>query len=93
MIIMKSYIKQFFKILLTLILTTGIISSTIAAIMTTIPETTSSKACLIGYKAICSFTPISTIILIFITLTLGVFLHHIQINQIKKKVNRKTIIN
>jgi hypothetical protein len=34
----------------------------ISAIKTVIPNADASKACLIGYKATCSFTPISTAI-------------------------------
>ncbi len=36
----------------------------IAAIKTVIPNSNASKACLLGYKAACSFTPISTAICI-----------------------------
>jgi len=36
----------------------------IAAIKTVIPNADTSKPCLLGYKAACSFTPISTAILI-----------------------------
>jgi len=36
----------------------------IAAVKTALPEAKASKPCLLGYKALCSFTPISTIILI-----------------------------
>jgi hypothetical protein len=43
-----------------------IIILTIAAIKTVIPNSEVSKTCLIGYKAACSFTPISTIVLILI---------------------------
>ena len=35
----------------------------IAAVKTALPEAKASKPCLLGYKALCSFTPISTIIL------------------------------
>jgi hypothetical protein len=34
----------------------------IAAVKTVIPNAEARKACLIGYKATCSFTPISTTI-------------------------------
>lgn len=44
----------------------------IAAVKTLIPNEQASKPCLLGYKAACSFTPISTIILIAITI--GIFL-------------------
>ncbi len=36
----------------------------IAAVLTVIPRGTASKECLLGYKALCSFTPIGTAILI-----------------------------
>jgi hypothetical protein len=35
----------------------------IAAVKTALPEAKASKPCLLGYKALCSFTPLSTIIL------------------------------
>ena len=35
---------------------------TLAAISTLIPEARVSKACMLGYKAHCTFTPISTVI-------------------------------
>jgi hypothetical protein len=35
----------------------------IAAVKTVIPNAGASKACLLGYKAACSFAPISTAIL------------------------------
>lgn len=35
---------------------------TLLAILTLMPETGASKTCLLGYKAHCTFTPISTII-------------------------------
>ncbi len=35
----------------------------VAAVKTVIPRAEASKPCLLGYKASCSFTPISTIIL------------------------------
>jgi hypothetical protein len=34
----------------------------ICAVKTVIPNANASKACLLGYKATCSFTPISTAI-------------------------------
>jgi hypothetical protein len=35
----------------------------IAAVKTAIPNEAVSKPCIVGYKAACSFTPISTIVL------------------------------
>ncbi|MBL7074272.1 hypothetical protein ISS37_03420 [candidate division KSB1 bacterium] len=37
---------------------------TLASVLTIIPNASISKECLLGYKALCSFTPVSTIILI-----------------------------
>ena len=34
---------------------------TIAALWTLVPQASASKPCLIGYKAHCTFTPISTV--------------------------------
>ena len=44
-----------------------IVSLVLAAIKTIIPFPYVSKACMLGYKAGCSFTPISTIILVAAT--------------------------
>ncbi|MGD6806329.1 MAG: hypothetical protein ACQCN4_05160 [Candidatus Bathyarchaeia archaeon] len=38
----------------------------IAAVKTLLPNQEASKPCLLGYKAACSFTPASTIILVAI---------------------------
>jgi hypothetical protein len=49
---------------LTIVFVIIIIALTIAAIKTVIPNAKASKPCLLGYRAACSFTPVSTIILI-----------------------------
>ena len=41
-----------------------IVILSIAAVKTIIPNSNASKPCLLGYRAACSFTPISTAILI-----------------------------
>ena len=41
-----------------------IVILSIAAVKTVIPNEKASKPCLLGYKATCSFTPISTVILV-----------------------------
>jgi hypothetical protein len=41
-----------------------IVILSIAAVKTVIPNAKASKPCLLGYKATCSFTPISTVILV-----------------------------
>jgi hypothetical protein len=48
-----------------------IVILSIAAVKTVIPNEKASKPCLIGYKATCSFTPISTVILVITAI--GVF--------------------
>ena len=40
---------------------------TLMTVSTLIPDTAASKVCLIGYKAHCTFTPLSTLILIAMT--------------------------
>jgi hypothetical protein len=49
---------------LTIIGVAVIVILSIAAVKTVIPNEKASKPCLLGYKATCSFTPISTVILI-----------------------------
>ena len=64
----KKLIKFSIKILILLILIAGAIGSAISAIWTLVPDSSASKESLLGYKSHCSFTPISTIILVFIAL-------------------------
>jgi len=45
-----------------------IVALVLSAIKTIIPFPYASKACMLGYKAGCSFTPISTIILVVATI-------------------------
>jgi hypothetical protein len=49
---------------LTVIFVFIIAALSIAAAKTAIPNSNASKACLLGYRATCSFTPISTAICI-----------------------------
>jgi len=44
----------------------------IAAVKTVIPNSNASKPCLLGYKATCSFVPISTVILILVAIAVFV---------------------
>jgi hypothetical protein len=46
----------------------------LAALLTVIPRAGASKACRLGYKALCSFTPYGTIILLALA-GLHLFLH------------------
>ena len=50
-----------------------IVAWVLAAIKTIIPFPYVSKACMLGYKAGCSFTPISTIILVVATAIVYVY--------------------
>ena len=61
----KRFVKFLIKFLILLILIAGAIGSALSAIWTLIPDSLASKVCILGYKAHCSFTPISTLILLF----------------------------
>ena len=45
-----------------------IVILSICAVKTVIPNEEASKPCLLGYKAACSFTPISTAILVIVAI-------------------------
>jgi succinate dehydrogenase/fumarate reductase cytochrome b subunit len=47
----------------------------VLAVLTLIPRAAASKACLLGYKALCSFFPISTLGLLALV-GLHLFLHY-----------------
>jgi hypothetical protein len=70
----KKIVKFSIKLLILLILIAGAIASAISAIWTLIPETSASKESMLGYKAHCTFTPISTIILIFMAVVFSYIL-------------------
>ncbi len=56
----------------TFLLLTGVaITAFVFAIVTALPESSASKDCLLGYRAHCTFTPISTIILLGLAGGLG----------------------
>ena len=54
---------------LTVVFVFIIVALSIAAIKTVIPDLNASKACLLGYKATCSFTPLSTAILVLVAIS------------------------
>jgi hypothetical protein len=54
---------------LTVVFVIFIVALSIAAIKTVIPNSNASKACLLGYKAACSFAPISTAVLVLIAIS------------------------
>ena len=70
----KKSLKFSIKLLLLLILIAGTIASAISTIWTLIPDSSASKESMLGYKSHCSFTPISTIILIFLTVVFSYIL-------------------
>jgi hypothetical protein len=47
----------------------------VLAVVTLIPMQTASKASLLGYKALCSFSPISAVILLALMGGLHIFFH------------------
>lgn len=59
-----------------LVLVGAAIASFIFAIVTAIPESSASKDCLLGYRAHCTFTPISTLILL--ALSAGLSYHIVR---------------
>jgi hypothetical protein len=50
------------KLIIAVIFTVMIVAWISSSVMTVIPDTSASKICYLGYKAHCSFTPISTLI-------------------------------
>jgi len=66
-------ILKIIKIFIPLIIIAGAIASAVSVIWTIVPDCTASKECLLGYKAHCSFTPISTIILVFIAVVFSYY--------------------
>ena len=70
----KKIAKLTIKLLLLLILIAVAIGSAISAIWTLMPDSSASKECMLGYKSHCSFTPISTITLIFMAIVFSYIL-------------------
>ena len=57
--------------MLFLVLLAGAIASAVFVPITVLPESSASKANMLGYKSHCSFVPISAISLVIIALILG----------------------
>ncbi|MCW4000215.1 MAG: hypothetical protein NWE93_08240 [Candidatus Bathyarchaeota archaeon] len=53
----------------------------IAAVKTALPNQTASKPCLLGYRAACSFTPVSTLILVAAAVALFVAINRGGVGQ------------
>lgn len=71
MMIVKKIIIWFSKFLLFLIVFAGFVASGVFAVITVVPDSSASKANMLGYKSHCSFVPISTIILVIMALVFG----------------------
>ena len=52
------------KLIIAITFTVMIVAWISSSVMTVIPDSSASKICYLGYKAHCSFTPISTLILV-----------------------------
>ena len=79
----KKIINYSIKLLVLMILIAAAIASAISTMWTLMPDSTASKECLLGYKSHCTFTPISTIILIFIALVFSYILIRTKFLKIK----------
>lgn len=71
MMYLKKIITWFLRFLLFLAVLAGFIASVVSTVITIIPDSSASKACMLGYKAHCSFTPVSTIILAIMAVAFG----------------------
>jgi hypothetical protein len=71
---MKKDIKLMIKLFVLLVLVAGFIGSAVSGIWTLLPESTASKESMLGYKSHCTFTPISTMILIFMAVVFSYIL-------------------
>ena len=71
---MKKFIKFILKLFILIVLLAGAIASAILTVWTIIPDSSTSKESMLGYKSHCSFTPISTIILILIAMVFSYIL-------------------
>ena len=69
--IIQKMVYWILKMMLFLVLLAGAIASAVFAPITVLPESSASKANMLGYKSHCSFVPISTISLVIIALILG----------------------
>ena len=64
----KKITKLSIKLFFLFVLIAGAIGSAISTIWTLLPDSSASKESMLGYKSHCSFTPISTLILIFLAI-------------------------
>ena len=92
MMYLKKIIIWFLKFLLFLIVFAGFVASGVFAVITVIPDPSASKVCMLGYRAHCSFAPISTIILVIMAVVFGfIFMRRYgkKILQIVRAVNNQ----
>jgi len=81
----KRIVKFSIKLFLLSILIAGAIASAISIVWTLIPDSSASKESMLGYRSHCSFTPISTIILVFMTIVFSYVLIRTKFLNFKKK--------
>ena len=82
----KKIAKLSINLLILAILIAGTIASAVSAIWTLVPDSSASKESMLGYKSHCTFTPISTIILIFMAVVFAYIL--IRTNYLKSFVKK-----
>jgi len=68
---LKKFVTWFLRFFLFLIVLAAFVASAVSAVITIVPDSSASKACMLGYEAHCSFTPASTIILVVMALGFG----------------------
>ena len=70
----KKIINYSIKLIVLMILIAVAIGSAVSTVWTLMPDSTASKESMLGYKSHCTFTPISTIILIFMAVVFSYIL-------------------
>ena len=70
----KKIVNYSIKLIVLMILIAVAIGSAVSTVWTLMPDLTASKESMLGYKSHCTFTPISTIILIFMAVVFSYIL-------------------
>ena len=70
----KKIVNYSIKLIVLMILIAVAIGSAVSTVWTLMPDSTASKESMLGYKSHCTFTPISTIILIFMAVVFSYIL-------------------
>lgn len=84
--------KKIIRSLIILVILFAVIGGWVyAAVRTIAPDSSASKVCMLGYKAHCSFTPISTIICIIAAAVTFLITKKIITKQIKNIISETRI--